>query len=227
MRRLAIVLPAFNEEKIIKKTLKDLKKELLKLKGYEKKIVVVDDGSKDKTVEKAKSSGVLVLKHVLNRGLGGALATGLEYAKRHDFDLVLTFDADGQHDPKDIKKVLRPLEKRQADVVIGVRNLAKMPFDRRVLTFASSVLTFIFFGVWCSDTQSGFRGFSKKSLEKIKIKTQRMEVSSEFFYEIKKHDLKMVEVPIKVIYTKYSRAKGQQNLNALNILVKLVMRLFR
>jgi UDP-N-acetylglucosamine---dolichyl-phosphate N-acetylglucosaminyltransferase len=226
-KKLCLVLPAFNEAKVIGGVIDNLNLELLKLKKIQKEVVVVDDGSSDQTGDVAKKKGAVVLKHVINRGLGGALTTGLEYAKRKNSDVVLTMDADGQHDPKDIKKVIGPILSGQADIVIGTRNVAKMPIDRKILTLLSSLLTFVFFGVYAKDTQSGLRAFNKKALNKIKIKTQRMEVSSEIFYEIKRSNLSFKQVPIRVIYTAYSREKGQQNLNAVKILLKLVLRLFR
>ena len=227
MKKLYIILPAFNEAKVIGAVLEKLKKELKKLKNLTAEIVVVDDCSGDRTSKIAKSKKIIVLRHSINRGLGGALTTGIEYARRNQADLAVTFDADGQHNPRDICKVIRPILEDKADVVIGARNIKKMPWDRQIMTLLSSLATFIFFGVYCSDTQSGFRAFNKKAINKIKIKTQRMEVSSEFFNEIKKHNLRWVQVPIKVIYTSYSREKGQSNLNSIKILVKLIMRLFR
>ena len=227
MKKLLLILPAFNEAKVISRVLDGLKKELKKIKGLEKEIVVVDDGSRDQTAKIAQDKKVTVLKHPINRGLGGALGTGIEYARREEADFVVSFDADGQHDPRDVKKILQPLLASQADIVIGQRRIKEMPWDRKALTFLSSVATFVFFGIWSSDAQSGFRAFNKKALQKVKIKTQRMEVSSEFFGEIKKHGLRFKEVPIKVIYTSYSRQKGQKNTNALKILIKLILRLFR
>lgn len=227
MRKLIIVLPALNEAKVIGQVLDNLKKEVKKLRSLNTEIVVVDDGSWDKTAAVSRSKGVTVLSHPINRGLGGALGTGIEYARQNNSDFVITFDSDGQHDSKDINKVITPLLKNQADVVIGIRDKKKMPWDRRIVTVFSSFLTLVFFGDYCSDTQSGFRGFNKRALDRIKIRTQRMEVASELFGEINKHSLSFVEVPIRVIYTPYSREKGQKNVNAFKILIKLILRLFR
>ncbi|MFC1711805.1 glycosyltransferase family 2 protein [Patescibacteria group bacterium] len=227
MKKLVVILPAYNEAKVIGGVIDRLNKELRNLKNLDKEIVVIDDGSRDKTAEIAKKRGAVLLKHIINRGLGGALATGLEYARRENVDVALTFDSDGQHEPEDIKKIIKPILENRANIVIGVRDISKMPLDRKIMTFLSSLLTLIFFGIFARDTQSGFRAFDKKALKKVKIKTQRMEVSSEFFHEIKKSGLIFKQIPIKVIYTKYSREKGQKNLNAMEILLKLVLRLFR
>ena len=229
--KLFVILPAFNEEKVIGEVLDDLKKVLKNLKEFDRefdsKIVVVDDASGDKTKDIARQKGVKVLCHVINRGLGGALGTGLAYARRQGADIIITMDSDGQHSPKDLRKMIKSIIKGESDVVIGTRELQKMPWDRRLMTLFSSLITFLFFGIYSHDTQSGFRAFNKKALNKIRIKTQRMEVSSEFFHEIKKHQLKFSEVPVKVIYTSYSRSKGQKNLNSFEILLKLILRIFR
>jgi glycosyltransferase involved in cell wall biosynthesis len=226
--KLIVIVPAYNEARIIRKVLRSLIRALQKIGYFE--IVVVDDGSQDNTGQEARREKVTVLTHPINRGLGGALGTGLSYAKTQNFDIAVTFDADGQHCAADIKKVIRPLIKKQADVVIGSRTLKggkQIPWDRRLIIWGSNLVTYFFFGIRSSDSQSGFRAFSSKALQKIKIKTQGMEVSSEFYGEIKRNRLRLAEVPIKVIYTPYSRKKGQSNLNALQVLFKLLLRLSR
>jgi len=226
---ICIILPAYNEAPVIGQVLDGVKKEVKKEK-LSAKVVVIDDGSIDQTGKIAQKKGVRVLRHVLNRGLGGALGTGLAYAKKAGADIAATLDSDGQHDPADIKKVIKPILDGKADVVIGTRwksDKDKIPLDRKIITPLSNILTFLLFGIPTSDSQSGFRAFSKKAINTITIRTQGMEVSSELFGEIKKKKLKLTEVPIKVIYTSYSRKKGQTNLNSFQILLKLVLRLFR
>ncbi len=225
---LLVIVPAFNEAVVIGKVLRDLQKEVKKLGEYE--IVVVDDGSLDGTAREARKAGARVLTHLINRGLGGALSTGLAYAKQEDCDIAVTFDADGQHDPKDVKKVIRPIQKHKADVVIGSRILRSknlIPWDRRLILLGSNIITRLLFKVTTTDSQSGFRAFSKKAVQNIELKTQEMEVSSEFFSEVNRLGLKLTEVPIHVVYTPYSRRKGQSNLNAFEILGRLLLRLSR
>lgn len=227
--KITIIVPAFNEEKVIRKVLKELKRELkILLLDYE--ILVIDDGSTDKTKKEAIKEGVKVISHPINRGLGGALGTGLAYCKLNNSSLMVTFDSDGQHDPKDIKRVISPILQNKADVVIGSRTLKgmnKIPLDRRVIIWGSNQITRLFFGFVTSDSQSGLRAFSKRAIKNINIITQGMEVSTEFFKEVKNHDLKIMEVPIKVIYTEYSRTKGQSNLNAFSVFARLLLRLAR
>ncbi len=225
--KLCIVIPAYNEKKMIGKTLDALPKKLSPFK--EIIIIVVDDGSQDETYKIAKKRKVIVLKHILNRGLGAALKTGFDYAKKQNADIVVTFDADGQHHHTDLLKVIKPIMNNSADIVIGsrFRDKTKIPKSRKIINFAGNVATLMLFGVWTTDSQSGLRALSKKSLNTINLKGQRMEVSSEFFKEIKTNKLKFKEVPIKTIYTNYSISKGQPLSNSLNILTKITFLLFR
>lgn len=206
--RLAILIPAFNEEKTIGAVLKSLPKTLPQVTEIE--VVVVSDGSRDQTVNIAKKFGATVIEHDLNRGLGGALGTGFEYAKMNDFDCLLTFDADGQHSHRDIWPVLRPIVYKKADVSIGSRlkDHKGMPWYRVMGIWGLNIITYLFFWVWTTDSQSGLRAFSKKAIHAINIQANRMEVSSEFFYEAGKKDLKITEVQIESIYTQYSLNKG-------------------
>lgn len=224
--KLLIIIPAFNEESVIRETIKGIKNAL---KGNFP-ILVVDDGSSDHTGTVAKEEGVIVIRHPINRGLGGALGTGLYWAKINNIDYCVTFDADGQHDPKDLKKMLEPILNNEADVVIGSRTIngwKELPTDRKLIMAVSNFLTWFLFGIKTTDSLSGFRAFNRVAIEKIRIQTDRMEVSNELFCEIKRNKLRLMEVPIKVIYSDYSRSKGQKNSNSFSVGVKLLLRLFR
>ncbi|MBI5357014.1 glycosyltransferase family 2 protein [Candidatus Collierbacteria bacterium] len=225
MGKLLVIVPAFNEASVIGKTIKGIRHSL-----KDAEILVVNDGSSDTTVVEAKKAGAIVVSHPINRGLGGALGTGLYWAKERDIDYVTTFDADGQHDPDDILKVLKPILSGNADVVIGTRTKSgwnEIPWDRKIVLTLSNWLTWWLFGIKTTDSTSGLRAFNRKAIENIQIKTDQMEVSNEFFYEIKRCKLRLKEVPIKVMYTDYSRSKGQKNSNAFSVGVKLLLRLFR
>lgn len=215
-----IVMPAFNEEKVISKVIAGVRKE-----GFND-ILVIDDGSEDRTSQLAREAGAIVIRHPVNRGLGGALGTGLVGAVQEGADIVVTFDSDGQHHPKDIKKVIAPLVKGKADAVIGSRmiNPKGMPAIRRFGNFVLNVVTYFLFNVWTTDSQSGFRAFNRKAAQKITIRTNRMEVSSEIIREISRNRLRFKEVPIKAIYTDYSLAHGQSHLNGIRIVAKLILR---
>ncbi len=200
-----IVIPAYNEGKVIKQVIQDIKKE-----GF-KDIIVVDDGSEDNTYDIAKQSGATVLKHILNRGKGAAVKTGLEAAKILKADFVITMDADGQHEPKDIKKILKKLRSGY-EVVLGSRFLRKnkMPLKNRVFNTIANIITWLFYGLYVSDSQSGFRGYSKKALELIDTESEEYEFDSEVLREIVRHKLKYCEVPVKVYYTTYSQSKSKK-----------------
>lgn len=228
MKKLMVILPTFNESQVIEAVINDLKQSLRGLPAINTEIVIVDDGSQDRTGDIiSKIKNITILRHPFNCGLGGAIGTGLAYAKALQVDWAITFDADGQHSANDIKQVINILKAGEADIVIGTRDFNLMPLDRRIINTLSNLVTLLFFGILAPDSQSGFRGFNKAALNKIKIKTQRMEVSSELFGEIKKYSLRMASVPISVTYSRYSRQKGQKNSNAFNILLKLALRLFR
>lgn len=225
MGKFLVIIPAFNEASVIGKTIQGIRHSL-----KEAKILVVNDGSSDTTGIEAMKAEAIVVSHPINRGLGGALGTGLYWAKIRDVDYVVTFDADGQHDPDDILKVLSPIISGSADVVIGTRTKfgwGEIPWDRKIVLTLSNWLTWWLFGIKTTDSTSGLRAFNREAVEKIQIKTDQMEVSNEFFYEIKRCKLRLKEVPIKVMYTEYSRLKGQKNSNAVNVGVKLLLRLFR
>ena len=137
-------------------------------------------------------------------------------------------DSDGQHDAQDFKKVMAKLRSGY-DVVIGSRFIGThsgMPRFRRFILMLGNLITFLFFGVWTTDSQSGFRGLSKRAIDGISLQSNRMEVSSEFFGEIHRLGLKFGEIPIHIRYTPYSLQKGQKNVSSASILVKLLYRLF-
>lgn len=222
--KIAIIIPAYNEASIIAKVLNGLKK-----LGTSYKLVVIDDGSKDKTAQLASKAGAIVITHPINRGLGASIKTGLEWAKTNNIDVAVTFDGDGQHNPKDVKKILNPIIKKNADVAIGSRfkNRQKMPFDRFIINWFANLATFILYGALSTDSQSGLRAFSKKAINCINLTAERMDISSEIILETKSKKLKYSEVPIKAIYTAYSREKGQKNSNALPVFGKFVFKLLR
>lgn len=216
--RVVVIIPAYNEEKTISDVIK-------KTHNFVDDIIVVDDGSNDRTGVIAKNLGAVVVRHVINRGLGAAIGTGFDKAKQLNADLAITLDADGQHDSSEIPKFIQAA-KDGADVIIGSRmkDRAGMPWYRQIANHLGNVVTFLLFGAWVTDSQSGFRAFTAYSLSKIVIHTNRMEVSSELIAESKNHNLNLVEVPIKAIYTDYSLSKGNNFFVGIKILLKLVLK---
>lgn len=198
-----IILPAYCEEKVIKDVIKAIKRE-----GY-KDIIVVDDGSSDNTYEEAFSTGVITISHPINRGKGAATQTGIDAGKLLNADIIVTMDSDGQHDPKDIKKLIKPILDDKVDVVIGSRmiNNKDMPKSRILMNKVANVVTQIFFGLMVTDSQSGFRAYSKKAYNSVYTYMDRYEFESEMLGQIKDAKLRIEDVPIKVIYTDYSKSK--------------------
>ena len=222
--KITVIIPAYNEEKTIQRVIREVK-------NYIENIIVIDDGSIDNTFEMAKSEGAIVYHHMINRGLGGALSTGIQAALLYKTDIFLTFDADGQHKAEDIPKMIKPIIENHADIVIGSRllNLSEnMPRIRKLANHVANMVTYILFGIKTTDSQSGLRCFNKKTAQLISIKTNSMEVSSEIIKEIKVHNLKLVEVPIQAIYTDYSLSKGQNFVLGFKTFIKLIiLKLFK
>jgi len=223
--KVAIVIPAYNEAAVIGDVIKSVKQKIKK-ENFEIKIVVVDDGSTDETAKISKKRNVVVISHILNSGSGSATATGLSYAYQQGFDIAVTMDADGQHDPSDVVKGIKKITKNKSDLLIGSRliNSKGMGKTKVVGNRGLSMITFLIFGVMVTDSQSGLRVFSKKSLEKLKWKSSGYEFCSEMLWRAKQTGLKIDEYQIKAIYTDYSKSKGQNNWNSVNIIKALLQR---
>jgi UDP-N-acetylglucosamine---dolichyl-phosphate N-acetylglucosaminyltransferase len=218
-KRIIIVIPAYNEERSIIAVIRGLKQQ-----GFAR-LIVVDDGSSDRTSELARQEGVILLRHILNRGLGGALGTGISAALRLGAELIVTFDADGQHDPNDIGRLLDPIENGEADVVIGSRLLDPigMPYPRRLANWIANIVTYLLFRIWTTDSQSGLRAFSRQAAARMQLLTSGMEVSSEIIAETVKNRLQWKEVPVQAIYTDYSLSKGQSFTVGMRTLMRLIL----
>ena len=201
--KILIGLPAYNESKIIG----DVVSRLFD-KGYSN-VLVVDDASSDDTAKKARNVGAEVIVHEENKGAGGATKTILRYAREEGFDYLVLMDGDGQHDPRDIKKLLG--FKDEFDFVLGVRDFkaSGVPFTRRVANWIGNVVTWVFFGKYVRDSQSGFKLLNKAAIGKVRISFDRYEFCSELIGEAKRHGLRLKQVPIRTIYTDHSKSKGQ------------------
>jgi glycosyltransferase involved in cell wall biosynthesis len=215
-----IVIPAFNEER----TIADVVRGALMVAD---RVLVVDDGSTDRSADVADAAGAIVVRHVVNRGLGGALGTGIEGALRLGAESIATMDADGQHRAEDVRRALDRLDEGGVDFVIGSRMLegkGNMPAGRRLAQLAGNALTYALFRRWVTDSQSGLRAMTRPAAERLELRTSRMEVSSEFVKEIADKGLRLAEVPIEAVYTAYSLSKGQNALVGLETAVKLILR---
>jgi glycosyltransferase involved in cell wall biosynthesis len=222
---ICLVIPAYNEGTVIKEVVTGLKKTFTDA-GYNPQIVVVDDGSRDATAQEARAGGAHVIRHILNSGSGGATATGLSYAYQNGYDIAATLDADGQHDPKDVLAGIEMMLKGEHDLLIGSRliNSEGMSKVKQLGNKGLSFITYILFGVNVTDSQSGLRVFSRRALGELKWKTSGYEFCSEMLWRAKQLQMRIGEYPITAIYTDYSRAKGQNNWNAFNIVKSLLRR---
>ena len=223
--KVCVVIPAYNEGSVINAVVKDLLSSLKKT-SFDYEVVVVDDGSKDDTAHQARAAGAKVISHILNSGAGGATATGLSYANQNGFHYAVTMDADGQHLPEDVIKGIKNANKYETDLLIGSRLIDTTGMSKvKVLgNKGLSIITKILFGVDVTDSQSGLRVFSKNALENLRWKTSGYEFCSEMLWRAKQLRLNISEYPIKAVYTEYSKSKGQNNWNAINIIKSLVKR---
>jgi len=189
-------MPAYNEEKYIAKTIINAKK-------YVDQVLVVDDCSSDSTSEIASALGAIVVRHTENKGYGGALQTIFHNARKLHADKLVILDSDGQHDPKFIPDLLKPLDAGY-DIVVGSRFLSdekrEIPSYRIVGMKVLDTATNIAGDINISDSQSGFRAYGKKAIECIKVSGNGMSAGSEILLQIKDQNLQYTEVPIKVRY---------------------------
>lgn len=226
MDKTYIIIPAYNEEKNIANTIDNLKKN-----NYNN-IIVIDDGSKDNTYNIAKEKKVHVLKHIINRGQGAALQTGADYALIKGADIIVQFDADGQHNAEEIINFTAPIKSRETEATLGSRFIKKenipknLPKSRIIILKGAKILIRLMYGIKLTDVHNGFRAFSKEAAEKIKLRGDRMEHASEILEQIKKKNIKYKEIPVTINYTeetlKHGR-KGQGEFDAIKILFKMIM----
>ena len=215
-----IIMPAYNEESKIKEVISDL------FSAGFTDIVVIDDGSHDNTCKEVQKTKATLLKHPINIGLGGALATGLEFARQNNFEYAITVDSDGQHAINDVKKIAVEVKKNKHDFIIGSRlksmkNVNALRFyGNHLMDLATAVLC----GKYFQDTQSGLRAFNKNGIFNIKPTSSGYEVSSEIIIQATKKKLKTSTIGISAIYTEYSIKKGQKISNALRVIRRLVVR---
>lgn len=218
--KIFIVIPVFNEGPVIAKVIKQII-----TAGYSN-VIVIDDGSEDNSYTESVQAGAQTLRHKLNRGKGAAVKTGIEAAIYLGADIVVTMDGDGQHLPEDIKKLTDPIKAGYCDVSLGFRPFENktMPTYKILANHIANGLTWAIHGLLVTDSQSGFRAYSKNAARLIDTRSDRYEYDSAVLQEIRKHNLSYLEVPIGVKYTSYSTSKtNRQNLsNGIRTLYKMV-----
>lgn len=215
-----VVMAAYNESVHVFDTVQSLRPQFTN-------IVIVDDGSSDDTYEQACRSGAKALRHVINRGQGAALQTGINYAVSKGASYVVTFDSDGQHSPQDALAMLHRIHNSEnLDIVLGSRFLehsSSVPFLRKLLLRAAIVFTKLTTGLNLTDTHNGLRVFTREAASRICITMDRMAHASQILDEVSRLDLRYAEFPVRITYTDYSKGKGQTNSAAFRVLMEYLL----
>jgi len=221
--KIAIVIPVYNEAGAIGDVIEDVRAH-----GYNS-IVVVDDGSDDDSFYIAAAYDVVALRHKINRGKGAAVKTGIMAANLLDVGVVVTMDGDGQHDPADIAPLVQPILDNTSDVVLGSRLLNKeeMPLIKVLANGFGNFFTWLLYGILVSDSQSGFRAYSRYAALIIDTKADKYEYDSKVIREIKNNRLRYTEVPVQTLYTEYSMQKKNKQgfVNGLVTLYRMVWKM--
>jgi glycosyltransferase involved in cell wall biosynthesis len=211
-KKFFVIIPAHNEEKHIAPVVRKTKKSA-------SNIIVVDDGSTDRTSELARKEGVIVLRHIINLGKGAALNTGAEYAIAKGAEAFVFMDSDGQHRPEDIPRFLKALD--NADIVFGSRALNKnMPVVLKFGNWFINQVNNILFGVKLMDTQSGYRALTADAYRKIKWKSTNYSVESEMVAKTGRAKLKYKEITIRTIYS--DKYKGTTVIDGVKIVLNML-----
>jgi len=198
LKSTAVLIPAYNAETLIV----ELINRLHRLSG-DVQIIVVNDGSIDKTSEVAKSAGVIVLQHEKNRGKGTALQTGFDYTKNlAGIEFILTIDADLQHQPEDVPKFFLVQQQTDADIVIGWRKRigTQMPVHRLLSNTITSAMVGMRTGVKIKDSQCGFRLIRRSVIERVRLESAGYEAETEFLIKAARHEFTIQFVPVNTIY---------------------------
>jgi glycosyltransferase involved in cell wall biosynthesis len=186
--RVIAVIPAYNEEKTISEAVKRAKREV-------SVVLVVDDGSIDKTPDLARWAGAIVMKNTKNRGCGYSKRRGILEAVKMGADIIITLDADLQHRPEDIPRFVGKIEEGY-DFVIGRRNIKKYPLIKKIGNFGLNFLTNFLSGTRLQDTESGFKAFSRPAAKKLRLTAERYAIEAEIAYEVGRNKLKHTSIPI-------------------------------
>jgi glycosyltransferase involved in cell wall biosynthesis len=215
-----IIIPVFNE----RQTIKQVVESLLVL---EYNIVIVDDGSTDATGDCLNDLPVFYLRHEINLGQGAALQTGIEFALQRDAEIVISFDGDGQHQATDLANLIKPLVLHEANVVLGSRFLpaaiTNIPFFKKQAILLARVIHYLFTGLWLSDAHNGLRAFDRKAASMLDLKENRMAHASEILFKLHQYKVRIKEVPVSILYSEYSRSKGQSVFSGIKIFFDILL----
>jgi glycosyltransferase involved in cell wall biosynthesis len=191
-----VAVPAFDEDRFVGSL-------VLKLRARGHNVLVVDDGSNDQTASVAEAAGAIVVRHERNRGKTEAVRTAFEHARRIGADALVLMDGDSQHDPDDVDQVVAPILRGEADMVVGSRFAgvrSRIPRWRVAGQHALTLATNFGSGLHLSDTESGFRAFSRRALDEVRFRGTGFAIEPESQFEAKRRGWKVLEVPIHVHY---------------------------
>jgi glycosyltransferase involved in cell wall biosynthesis len=217
-----VVIAAYEEARVIGEVVAGVT-------AFTPHVVVVDDGSEDDTRGSARRAGATVLRHPVNRGQGAALQSGISFALKRGADVIVTFDADGQHDVGDLPALVEPILSGRAEIALGSRFLGRaegIPAARRAILALAVVFTRVTSGARITDAHNGLRAMSRRAAAKVDLQLDRMAHASEIIDQLKRTGLPYVEVPVSVRYTDYSLAKGQKNGNAVRVAIDYLLNKF-
>ena len=194
--------------------------------------IVVDDGSNPSICLPSNLSTCHLVRHPDNLGQGAALSTGMKLAQQLKANYIVHFDADGQHQVRDIPKMLAPLISGKADISLGSRFLAAenarmVPLNKSILLFGGRVINYLFTRIWLTDAHNGLRALNEKALHVINLQENRMAHATEILWEIKRQKLRFCEVPVRVIYSDGQEENFSEALKkSFQILYRLLIRTF-
>lgn len=219
--KIIAVIPAYNEAGRIAGVVENTRK-------FVDDVVVVNDGSTDETADVARRSGATVVSHAQNCGAGAATMSGIAAARLLGADTVVTLDADEQHDPHDIPALLQPVLSDRADIVFADRfgQKNRIPFIRRFFNAVGNLVTLVMTGRWVNDSQCGFKVFGPRAVREVSIRMSGYEFCTELVREAVQHRWRIAQVPIKVLYSQYTLAKGQSFTNGIKTALRILLRSF-
>ncbi|HET8615687.1 MAG TPA: glycosyltransferase family 2 protein [Actinomycetales bacterium] len=213
-----VVVPLYNEAQVIAGVVRGLRTAF-------DHVVCVDDGSHDASAEQARSAGAVVVRHAVNLGQGAALQTGIDYALRDPATrCVVTFDADGQHQVDEAEAMARRVLDGESDAVFGSRFLdsrTRPGLLKRLVLKGAVVYSNLTSGLHLTDAHNGLRALSRSVCEQLELNQNRMAHASQLVEQVGRTGSRVVEHPVHILYTDYSRSKGQSLLNSVNILAEL------
>lgn len=219
-----IIVPVYNEGEVLGEVIADVFKHFVN-------VICVDDGSSDNSAEIARRSGAKVIAHPMNLGQGAALQTGFDAALLiPEAKYFVTFDADGQHSVSDAQIMVKRLRQGDVQIVFGSRfldNRTNVSFSKRLVLKLAVTYSNALTGLKLTDAHNGLRAFNREVIETIEIKHDGMAHASEIVNQVSRGKFDYTEIPVHIVYTEYSKAKGQSLWNSVNILFDLTFRSFR